>query len=139
MRSVKAGVPQRATAHLPEARVRGHSARYELVPRRCRFPISRPIRSFADARAFAPVAVPQALARGRRICASRPQPLDEYVESIGDADRVINMLVGDTQRITVYAERGYAITQPVPAAVANAYERLLSAGYRDRIIAPERP
>lgn len=30
------------------------------------------------------------------ICASRPLPLDEYIESIGDVDRVINMLVGDT-------------------------------------------
>lgn len=66
-------------------------------------------------------------------CASRPLPLDEYIESIGDADRVVNMLVGDTQRITLYAERGYAIPQPVPEQVQAAYERLVSAGYTRRL------
>ncbi|HEY3610576.1 MAG TPA: YdcF family protein, partial [Pseudonocardiaceae bacterium] len=49
------------------------------------------------------------------LCGSRPLPLDEYLDSIGDVDRVINMLVGDTQRITVYAERGFAIDQDIPA------------------------
>jgi uncharacterized SAM-binding protein YcdF (DUF218 family) len=66
-------------------------------------------------------------------CASDPLPLDEYIRSIGDTDRVINMLVGDTQRITLYAERGYAIPQPVPAEVEAAYERLVSAGYTHRL------
>lgn len=68
------------------------------------------------------------------ICASRPLPLDEYIESIGDISRVINMLVGDTQRISVYAERGFAIPQTVPATVHSAYERLISQGYTTRLI-----
>ncbi|MGY6657294.1 YdcF family protein [Amycolatopsis sp. TRM77291] len=68
------------------------------------------------------------------ICASRPLPLDDYVESIGDVDRVINMLVGDTQRITVYAERGFAIPQDIPRRVAEAYARLVQAGFRERIL-----
>jgi uncharacterized SAM-binding protein YcdF (DUF218 family) len=33
------------------------------------------------------------------ICTSLPLPLAEYIETIGDVDRVLNMLVGDTQRI----------------------------------------
>jgi uncharacterized SAM-binding protein YcdF (DUF218 family) len=68
------------------------------------------------------------------VCASRPLPLDEYVESIGDADRVINMLVGDTQRITVYAEQGFAIPQDIPAEVDQAYRRLVEAGYTSRLV-----
>ncbi|RSN36687.1 hypothetical protein DMC61_00965 [Amycolatopsis sp. WAC 04169] len=68
------------------------------------------------------------------ICASRPLPLDDYVESIGDADRVINMLVGDTQRITVYAERGFAVQQDMPSGVAEAYDRLVQAGFRKRLL-----
>lgn len=68
------------------------------------------------------------------ICASQPLPLDDYVESIGDVDRVINMLVGDTQRITVYAERGFAIQQPIPCSVTDAYNRLLQAGFRKRVL-----
>lgn len=67
-------------------------------------------------------------------CSSSAMALDEYVASIGDADRVINMLVGDTQRITVYAERGFAIPQPVPAEVDAAYQRLVKAGYTSRLI-----
>ncbi len=68
------------------------------------------------------------------ICASRPLPLDDYIESIGDVDRVINMLVGDTQRITVYAERGLAVQQEVPVNVEEAYGRLVQAGFKKRLI-----
>ncbi|QGK72471.1 YdcF family protein [Allosaccharopolyspora coralli] len=67
-------------------------------------------------------------------CSSAELPLDAYMDSIGDVDRVINMLVGDTQRITVYAERGFAIPQPVPAEVENAYQRLIQAGYTTRLL-----
>lgn len=45
------------------------------------------------------------------------------------------MLVGDTQRIWLYAERGYAIPQPVPDDVHNAYRELVAAGYTSRLIA----
>ncbi|KFU75202.1 DUF218 domain-containing protein [Amycolatopsis lurida] len=68
------------------------------------------------------------------ICASRPLPLDEYIESIGDVDRVINMLVGDTQRITVYAERGFAIHQAIPIDVTKAYENLVQSGFTQRLL-----
>jgi hypothetical protein len=44
------------------------------------------------------------------------------------------MLVGDTQRITVYADRGYAIPQDMPAEVVSAYRRLAEAGFTRRLI-----
>lgn len=68
-------------------------------------------------------------------CGSIPLALDDYVASIGDPDRVITMLVGDTQRISVYAERGFAIAQPMPDSVRQAYDRLVSLGYTSRLIA----
>jgi uncharacterized SAM-binding protein YcdF (DUF218 family) len=68
------------------------------------------------------------------VCASRPLPLDEYIASIGDVDRVINMLVGDTQRITEYARRGFAVEQDMPDNVHAAYQRLVDAGYTSRLI-----
>jgi uncharacterized SAM-binding protein YcdF (DUF218 family) len=67
-------------------------------------------------------------------CASRPLALDEYLESIGDVDRVINMLVGDTQRITVYADKGYAIPQEIPVNVERAYTRLTAKGFTARLV-----
>jgi uncharacterized SAM-binding protein YcdF (DUF218 family) len=68
------------------------------------------------------------------ICASRPLPLDEYIASIGDVDRVINMLVGDTQRITEYADQGFAIKQHIPDEVTKSFTNLTSAGYTNRLI-----
>jgi hypothetical protein len=43
------------------------------------------------------------------ICSSRPLSLDDYLADIGDVDRVINMVVGDTQRIWVYADKDFAV------------------------------
>lgn len=68
------------------------------------------------------------------LCSSERLPLQDYVTSVGDTDKVINMLVGDTQRITVYAEKGFAIPQPVPDAVESAYRRLVSAGFTKRLV-----
>ncbi|MFD4639583.1 YdcF family protein [Lentzea sp. NPDC058436] len=68
------------------------------------------------------------------VCSSQSLPLDEYIAGIGDVDRVINMLVGDTQRITEYARRGFAIEQDMPDNVGDAFQRLVAAGYTSRLI-----
>lgn len=68
------------------------------------------------------------------ICASQELPLDDYAAGIGDPDRVINMLVGDTQRIWVYADKGWAVPQDVPRPVKDAYDRLVAAGYTRRVL-----
>ncbi|GIJ06969.1 hypothetical protein Van01_01830 [Micromonospora andamanensis] len=68
------------------------------------------------------------------VCASNPLALDEYVRNIGDPRRVVEMLVGDTQRIEVYAERGFAIPQEMPDEVRAAFERLVAAGYTSRLV-----
>jgi uncharacterized SAM-binding protein YcdF (DUF218 family) len=68
------------------------------------------------------------------VCASNPLVLDDYVESIGEARKVIDMLVGDTQRIEVYAKRGFAIAQDLPDDVRAALERLVAAGFTSRLV-----
>ncbi|MEV6274047.1 YdcF family protein [Nocardia sp. NPDC051832] len=68
------------------------------------------------------------------ICGSRSLTLDDYLLSIGDVNRVINMLVGDTQRIWVYAQKGWAIEQDVPAEVRKAYSKLVDAGFTSRVV-----
>lgn len=68
------------------------------------------------------------------VCQSRPVSLAAYIDQVAEPNRVLNMLVGDTQRITEYAERGFAIEQPMPSGVHEAYERLVSAGYTARLI-----
>ncbi|MFP5022427.1 YdcF family protein [Pseudonocardia phyllosphaerae] len=68
------------------------------------------------------------------VCASQEVSLDDYVAGIGDPDRVVDMLVGDTQRVWLHAERGWAVPQDVPAAVTAAYDRLVAAGYTRRVV-----
>ncbi|MFI5735247.1 YdcF family protein [Kribbella sp. NPDC051587] len=66
-------------------------------------------------------------------CASAPIDLTTYINTIGDANFVLNMLVGDLQRVITYPARGFAIEQNVPADVHHAYDRLIAAGYTSRL------
>ncbi|WP_040716750.1 YdcF family protein [Nocardia veterana] len=70
------------------------------------------------------------------VCGSLPETLEDYVERIGSAERVVTMLVGDTQRVWRYAAEGWAIEQEVPDAVRGAYDRLVAAGFTGRLLPP---
>jgi uncharacterized SAM-binding protein YcdF (DUF218 family) len=63
---------------------------------------------------------------------------DEYLQTYSNesltVDDVISIMVGDTQRIRVYAEMGFQIPQEMPTDVWDAYERLVDAGYGSRLI-----
>jgi hypothetical protein len=43
-------------------------------------------------------------------------------------------MLGDLQRLWVYAERGWSAAQPIPDAVRVAFDRLVELGYRDHLI-----
>jgi uncharacterized SAM-binding protein YcdF (DUF218 family) len=64
---------------------------------------------------------------------------DEYLDSYSakelSADDVISIMVGDLQRIEIYAEEGFQIHQEIPDEVWSAYEELVRAGYNQRLIA----
>lgn len=68
------------------------------------------------------------------VCASERLRFDDYVRSIGDGRLVIDMLVGDLQRIIEYPRLGFAVEQDVPADVMAAYGRLLLAGFDSRLL-----
>jgi uncharacterized SAM-binding protein YcdF (DUF218 family) len=67
-------------------------------------------------------------------CASEPLTFDDYVQSIGDEKLVIDMLVGDLQRVIEYPKQGFAVEQDVPADILAAYGRLLEAGFDSRLL-----
>ncbi|MGW5264153.1 YdcF family protein [Microbispora sp. NPDC004025] len=69
------------------------------------------------------------------VCSSEPLTLADYVRAIGDEKFVIDMLVGDLQRVIEYPGRGFAIAQEVPEVVRAAYEALLRAGFDSRHLA----
>jgi hypothetical protein len=68
------------------------------------------------------------------VCASESLSLDDYLNSIGDDKLVIDMLVGDLQRVIDYPARGLPIAQDLPGAVMAAYRRLTAAGYDSRLM-----
>lgn len=67
-------------------------------------------------------------------CASEPLTYDEYATAMDDEKLVIDMLVGDLQRIIEYPSLGFAVTQDVPDAVNSAYQRLGEAGFDSRLL-----
>lgn len=71
------------------------------------------------------------------VSASAPTTLAGYVDSIGDAGLVLDMLAGAQQRLMVYPQRGFMIEQHVPDDVAAAYERLRGAGFAGRHVSGE--
>ncbi|MCI2416434.1 YdcF family protein [Saccharopolyspora sp. K220] len=68
------------------------------------------------------------------VCASEPLSLADYSTAFGDERLVIDMLVGDLQRIIEYPKLGFAIEQQVPDDVRRACDRLISAGFDSHVL-----
>ncbi|MFF8378883.1 YdcF family protein [Streptomyces sp. NPDC015661] len=68
------------------------------------------------------------------VSASSRMTLQDYVDSIGDARLVVDMLVGALQRLLVYPEQGFVISQKVPAEVIASYDRLCQSGFTSRLL-----
>jgi uncharacterized SAM-binding protein YcdF (DUF218 family) len=58
----------------------------------------------------------------------------EYFNETCPKELVLNVMVGDLQRIKEYAARGFQIEQAIPDDVLSAYERLVDAGYDKHLI-----
>ncbi|MFL5740015.1 MAG: YdcF family protein [Flavisolibacter sp.] len=50
-------------------------------------------------------------------------------------EKLINIMVGDTQRIPLYAEKGFQIAQSMPQDVWQAYKRLVELGFDEHLTA----
>lgn len=64
---------------------------------------------------------------------SPPLTYENYYTKAMPKDLVINVMVGDLQRIKEYPRMGFQIEQLIPDDVWAAYEQLVSAGY-DRYV-----
>ena len=65
---------------------------------------------------------------------SPPIPYDEYPTPEIPRDLVIDILVGDVQRMRVYAERGFQVPQEVPGDVWDAWKELVARGYTGHLV-----
>ena len=62
-----------------------------------------------------------------------PIPFSAYATEDCPLEQEIQLMVGDLQRLRVYAERGYQVPVKVPDEIWQAYERLAANGY-DRYV-----
>jgi uncharacterized SAM-binding protein YcdF (DUF218 family) len=65
---------------------------------------------------------------------SPPIPFSEYCNELLPRDKVINIMVGDLQRIKLYPSLGFQIAQEIPDDVWQAYETLISWGYDEHLM-----
>lgn len=57
---------------------------------------------------------------------------EAYIEQY-DEDRLINIMVGDTQRVRDYAEKSFQIPQDMPEEVEKSLKELINRGYTKHI------
>jgi uncharacterized SAM-binding protein YcdF (DUF218 family) len=69
--------------------------------------------------------------------ASQDMTLDEYFTCELTPERIINIMMGDLQRIWIYARRGWSAAQRLPVEVRDAYERLVALGFTKHLIAED--
>ncbi|WP_030955873.1 YdcF family protein [Streptomyces sp. NRRL S-481] len=135
-RAVELGVPASVILVEPNARNTGENIRFsralleeQRIPVSSALLVSKPYeerRAYATARKLWPEI--------EWVSASTSMTLPDYVDSIGDACLVIDMLVGAQQRLMVYPRQGFMIEQEVPDDVLAAYERLCYDGFTSRLL-----
>lgn len=73
---------------------------------------------------------------GKAFVVTSPQiAFEEYPNSEISLEQVINIMVGDLQRIKLYPEKGFQVYQEIPEDVWAAYEALVKNGFDKQLIA----
>jgi hypothetical protein len=62
---------------------------------------------------------------------------EAYPNGAISRDDVIHIMVGDLQRLVLYAARGWSAPQEVPPEVLDAFAHLVEAGYTRRLVRSE--
>lgn len=69
------------------------------------------------------------------ICSAIDQTFEAYCSEPGFSfEYVVNIMVGDLQRIKEYPKLGFQIEQAIPQAVWDAFEELVKRGYRQHLL-----
>jgi len=71
----------------------------------------------------------------KNLLVTSPQiSFDKYATDEIPLDRVINIMIGDLQRIRLYPAKGFQIYQEIPVAIWDAYERLVQLGFDKHLV-----
>lgn len=73
----------------------------------------------------------------KKLMVTSPQiSFEDYPNEEIPLERVINIMVGDLQRIKEYPAKGFQVYQEIPADVWDAYLQLVDAGFDKHLIPP---
>jgi uncharacterized SAM-binding protein YcdF (DUF218 family) len=71
----------------------------------------------------------------KNLLVTSPQlAFEEYATADIPMDRVINIMVGDLQRIRFYPAKGFQVYQEIPAEIWDAYEQLVQLGFDKHLV-----
>ncbi|PSU35956.1 YdcF family protein [Photobacterium lutimaris] len=73
---------------------------------------------------------------GKKVAVTSPKiDFDEYPNETLSYSDMINVMLGDLQRIKVYPTYGYSVEQEIPDEVWQAFEQLVELGFREHLLA----
>lgn len=90
------------------------------------------VKPFMQRRAWATMAVEWPEMPGS--VASPRLTLDEYFTAELAPEKIVNIIVGDLQRLWVYARKGYSAPQRLPDEVKRAFDGLVALGFTEHLI-----
>ena len=71
----------------------------------------------------------------KKLIVTSPQiSFEDYPTEEIPLERVINIMVGDLQRIIIYPAKGFQVYQEVPPDVRDAYEQLIALGFNKHMM-----
>ena len=71
----------------------------------------------------------------KKLLVTSPQIFfEEYPTKEISMEKIINIMIGDLQRIKIYPEKGFQVYQEIPVDVWNAYEKLIEFGFDKHLV-----
>jgi len=136
--AISMGVPKDVILLEPDSTNTGENIRlsYELL-RAHKAPLASVIvvqKPYMERRTFATFRKQWPDASTELMVTSPQISYQDYPNAANPKDLVINVMVGDLQRIKEYPRLGFQIEQPIPAEVWAAYEQLVAMGFDKHLI-----
>ena len=74
----------------------------------------------------------------KELIVTSPQiAFEDYPTAEIPMEKVINIMVGDLQRIKLYPDRGFQVHQHIPTSVWHAFEQLVERGFNKHLVKDE--
>ncbi|MBS1600252.1 MAG: YdcF family protein [Bacteroidetes bacterium] len=71
----------------------------------------------------------------KKLLVTSPQlSFDEYITETITEEKLVNIMVGDLQRIKLYPAKGFQVYQEIPDDVLEAYEELVKMGFDKHMV-----